>query len=129
MGIYRRFRLRADGETMTATLILLILAPCGVLDGRTGAEPPIYRVSAYCPCERCCGVWADGITASGHVIKPGDRFVAADKRFEFGQMFVIPGYGRVPVLDRGGAIKGFRLDLYFDTHQEALRWGVKYYTE
>jgi 3D (Asp-Asp-Asp) domain-containing protein len=27
------------------------------------------------------------------------------------------------VEDRGGAIKGKRLDLFFDSHKEALEWG------
>ena len=83
------------------------------------------RVSAYCPCEKCCGKWADGITASGHVIQPGDRFVAAPPAYKFGTMVEIPGYGKVPVMDRGGAIKGNRLDVYFPTHQEALNLGVQ----
>ena len=30
------------------------------------------------------------------------------------------------VEDRGGAIKDNRLDRFFNTHQEALNWGVKY---
>ena len=85
----------------------------------------IYNVSAYCPCELCCGAFADGVTASGHVIQPGDKFVAADKSIPFGTMLDVPGYGLVPVLDRGGAIKGNKLDLYFDTHAEALQWGRK----
>ena len=84
-----------------------------------------FRVTAYCPCEKCCGRFADGITASGHVIKPGDRFVAASKDMKFGTMVTIPGYGKVSVEDRGGAITDGRLDVYFDTHQEALNWGVK----
>lgn len=87
----------------------------------------VYKVTAYCPGACCCDEFADGITASGHVIQPGDRFVAADKRLAFGQMIVIPGYGRVPVLDRGGAIKGNRIDVFYPTHQEALEWGVKYF--
>ncbi|NIU84284.1 MAG: hypothetical protein GWN64_12630, partial [Candidatus Thorarchaeota archaeon] len=40
----------------------------------------------------------------------------------------IPGYnnGRpVKVFDRGGAIKGNRLDVFFPTHQKALEWGVQ----
>ena len=87
------------------------------------------RVTAYCPCSKCCGQYADGITASGHKIQPGDTFVAADKRYSFGTEMIVPGYndGRtVKVLDRGGAIKGNRLDVFFHSHQEALEWGVKY---
>ena len=84
-----------------------------------------FRVTAYCPCEKCCGRFADGITASGHVIKPGDRFVAAPKGIPFGTILTIPGYGKVLVEDRGGSITDGRLDVYFDTHQEALNWGVQ----
>ena len=84
-----------------------------------------FRVTAYCPCEKCCGRFADGITASGHVIKPGDRFVAASPEYTFGTCLIIPGYGKVLVEDRGGSITDGRLDVYFDTHQEALNWGVK----
>jgi 3D (Asp-Asp-Asp) domain-containing protein len=87
------------------------------------------RVTGYCPCAKCCGKHADGITANGHKIQPGDVFVAADRRYSFGTEMVIEGYnnGRpVKVLDRGGAIRGNKLDAFFHTHQEALEWGVKY---
>ena len=84
------------------------------------------RVSAYCPCGVCCGRFADGITASGYEIQEGDRFVAAPAEWAFGTVMDISGYGKVEVKDRGGSIKGNRLDVYFDTHQEALNWGVQY---
>jgi len=87
------------------------------------------RVTAYCPCPKCCGEYSDGVTACGHEIQPGDTFVAADRRYSFGTEMLIPGYSNsqpVQVLDRGGAIKGNRLDVFFATHQEALEWGVKY---
>ena len=84
-----------------------------------------FTVTAYCPCEKCCGNFADGITANGHRIVDGDRFVAAPKSFTFGTIMNIPGYGTVAVKDRGGAIKGNKLDVFFNTHQEALNWGVK----
>ena len=87
-----------------------------------------FRVTAYCQKSCCCGKYADGITASGHKIQPGDRFVAAPKNIPFHTLITIPGYNNgqpVPVLDRGGAITAGRLDLYFDTHQEALNWGVQ----
>jgi len=87
------------------------------------------RVTAYCPCPKCCGPYADGMTACGHVIQPGDTFVAADKRYAFGTEMIVPGYSQgrtVKVLDRGGAIQGHRVDVFFPSHQEALEWGVKY---
>jgi len=87
------------------------------------------KVTGYCPCAKCCGEYSDGITANGHKIQPGDTFVAADKRYSFGTEMVIEGYSNsktVKVLDRGGAIKGNKLDAFFHTHQEALEWGVRY---
>ena len=87
------------------------------------------RVTGYCPCSQCCGSFSDGITANNHHIQPGDAFVAADKSYQFGTEMVIPGYSSdrsVQVMDRGGAIKGNRLDLFFHTHQQALQWGVQH---
>lgn len=87
------------------------------------------RVTAYCPCEKCCGQYADGVTACGHKIQRGDAFVAADRQYAFGTEMIIDGYNNsrpVKVLDRGGAIRGDRLDLFFHTHQAALNWGVQY---
>ena len=89
-------------------------------------------VTAYCPCKRCCGPNAHGQTASGRRVSAnGGRFVAADRRYAFGTLLRVPGYasGRpVPVLDRGGAIKGDRLDVYFPSHRQALRWGKQWVT-
>ncbi len=88
---------------------------------------PLWRVSAFCPCSKCCGKWSDGITASGHPAV--GEFVAAPPEIPFGTRLAIDGYAGglpVPVLDRGGAIKGRRIDVYFPTHQEALNWGVRY---
>ena len=85
--------------------------------------------TAYSPDERSCGKWADGITASGmSVWTNGMKLVAADRSIPFGTILTIPGYngGRpVPVLDRGGAIKGNKLDLLYPTHEIALQWGVQ----
>ncbi len=97
---------------------------------RTGEwQTVLMRVTAYCPCEKCCGEYSAGITACGHTIRPGDAFVAADKQYPLGTEMLIPGYKNrqpVKVLDRGGAIHGDRLDVFFHSHEEALKWGVKY---
>lgn len=84
----------------------------------------IMKVTAYCPCSKCCGKYANGITAMGTTAKAG-RTVAAPRGYSFGTKLSINGKTYV-VEDRGGAIKGNRLDMYVNTHSEALRWGVKY---
>jgi 3D (Asp-Asp-Asp) domain-containing protein len=88
------------------------------------------RVTAYSPDHRSCGIHADGITASGFSVDVnGGRLVAADRRlFPFGSLLSVPGYASgqvVPVLDRGGAIKGSRLDVLYPTHEVAREWGVQ----
>jgi 3D (Asp-Asp-Asp) domain-containing protein len=86
-------------------------------------------VTAYCPCKICCGPGAHGITASGKPVSTNEgRFCAAPRSYRFGTMITIPGYGTVPVLDRGGAITGNRLDVYFPNHKSALAWGRKHLT-
>lgn len=87
------------------------------------------RVTAYCACRICCGRYSDGKTASGHKIRRGDVFVAADKKYSFGTEMIIPGYNDgkvVKVLDRGRVIRGNRLDVFFNSHKTARKWGVKY---
>ncbi|MFT5698394.1 MAG: hypothetical protein ACI8ZB_001249 [Desulforhopalus sp.] len=58
---------------------------------------------------------------------PHDGTIAADTAYyPFGTRMYVPGYGWGVVEDRGGAIKGAtRIDLYFNSHQEALIWGRK----
>lgn len=85
-------------------------------------------VTGYSPHAASCAPFDDGLTATLHSVKVnGTKLVAADTRLlPFGSMLTIPGYDNeqvVPVLDRGSAIKGYKLDLMFPTHQEALNWG------
>lgn len=86
----------------------------------------VYKIKAYCPKSCCCGRFADGITASGYKIKPGDKIIAAPSHIPFGTKIDIPGYGIGRVEDRGWSITSNMLEVYFDTHQEAVNWGVKY---
>jgi len=85
-------------------------------------------VTAYSPDARSCGASADGITASLHSVQTNaGRLVAADSAIlPLGSILSIPGYSGeqiVPVLDRGGAIKGHRLDVLFPTHEQARQFG------
>ncbi|MDD4026355.1 MAG: 3D domain-containing protein, partial [Kiritimatiellae bacterium] len=52
--------------------------------------------------------------------------IAADTAvLPFGTIIYVPGYGYGRVEDRGGAIKGNKLDLWFPSHDAAKRWGRK----
>lgn len=87
-------------------------------------------VTAYSPDEKSCGPDARGITSSLHHVKTNAmKLVAADSRvLPLGSMITVPGYDSgniVPVLDRGGAIKGNKLDVLFPTDAAARKWGVK----
>ncbi len=134
-----------------AILAALILGGCTVFfldqgedDGLIYGKIVRVEATAYCPCGSCCN-WkrnwhgrpviakgryrgkpkAVGITASGKRAKPGT--LAADTRYyPMGTVIYIPGYGYGVVADRGGDIRGRRrLDLFYNTHKEALRWGRK----
>ena len=79
------------------------------------------NASAYCACVKCCGK-TNGITASGTKATAG-RTIAAPKNYAFGTKIEIAGMGTYVVEDRGGAITGNKIDIYFDSHQEALQFG------
>ena len=79
-----------------------------------------FETTAYCACSKCCGK-SDGITASGARATQG-RTIAAPSTYAFGTEIEINGNVYV-VEDRGGAIKGNRIDIFFDSHSEANNYG------
>ena len=88
-----------------------------------------FRLTAYCACRKCCGKDPDdfgyGITASGAVVEAGRTIAVDSSVIPLGSEVVIDGHTYVAE-DTGSAIKGNRIDIYFDTHQEALNFGVQY---
>ena len=92
--------------------------------------------TAYCLCQKCCGKLPShpsyGYTASGLRIVPGTgmKVIAVDpKVIPLGTKVYIDGlngawdYGNAIAADTGSAIKNLTIDLYMDTHSEALSWG------
>jgi rare lipoprotein A len=52
------------------------------------------------------------------------RTIAADSSIPFGTQIYIPELGKTfTVTDRGGAIKGDRLDMYMEDPADALKFG------
>lgn len=117
-------------EFVLAIFSALLCCPESCCDGAVEVQVgTLTTVTAYCPCKQCCGEYADGYTACMHKIEKGDRFVAAPPEIPFNTMLIVPGYNGgkpVPVLDRGGAIKGNHIDVFFDTHDEAVQWGAQW---
>lgn len=104
---------------------------------RAGVEPQVgtlTEVSATIllyswPRSKYCGKHAEGVTASGHRIKSGDKFIAADPNIPFGTKFIVQGYNDdkpVPVLDRNVAIRGNHIAVFFDSHKQALEWDCRW---
>jgi 3D (Asp-Asp-Asp) domain-containing protein len=88
------------------------------------------RVTAYAPDPRCCWPFDGTTTASGLSVKTNaGKLVAADTSvIPFHDLVSISGYNSgqpVPVLDRGGAIKGQRLDVLLPTYEQAQAWGTR----
>lgn len=78
-------------------------------------------LTAYCPCVKYCGK-SDGITASGTQATAG-RTVAVDTRLiPYGTEISIDGKTYIAE-DCGGKVKGYTIDVFFNSHEEALNFG------
>lgn len=102
----------------------------------TVAEPIYmgeFTLTAYCSCSKCCGKWAsnrpvdeDGneivIGSTGEVLR-SDYSIAVDPDvIPYGSIVIINGK-EYEAQDTGGAITGSRIDVYFNSHEEALEFG------
>ena len=77
--------------------------------------------TAYSRFDYGCGNY----TANGNFLTKG--LVAVDPNvIPLGTRLYIEGYGYAIADDTGGAIKGNRIDLAFDSHEEAIQYGRKY---
>ncbi|MGH2374207.1 MAG: 3D domain-containing protein [bacterium] len=84
-----------------------------------GKEVVQMEATAYAPWH---GIGVNDITAIG--LKARYGVVAVDpKVIPLRSMLFIEGYGRAIAGDTGGAIKGYRIDLCYDTVREAYKFG------
>lgn len=79
------------------------------------------NASAYTAAADECGK-SDGITASGKKVKENET-IACPKNYPFGTKIKIEGMGTYICLDRGGAIKGNKIDIYMETKSQAFAFG------
>lgn len=96
----------------------------GTTTSGQGKSLGIFHITYYCPCEQCCGKGATGTTASGTKATAGRTIATDPSVIPKGTQVVIEGH-TYTAEDTGGAIKGKRIDIFVDDHQEALRLGTK----
>ena len=83
-----------------------------------------FKLTAYCACSKCCGK-SDGITASGTKAKQGRTIAVDPKLIPYGTKVVINGRTYVAE-DCGGSIKQNRIDVFFNSHKDALNFGIQH---
>ena len=94
-------------------------AACGAVEDRIYIGECV--ITSYCPCEVCCGSWADGLTATGLPAEPG--IVAVDPAvIPLGSTVVINGQ---QYLAADVGVKGLAVDICAAGHQEAAEYGVQ----
>lgn len=92
-----------------------------------------YELTAYCSCAKCCGKWGQNrptdeagnpivYTATGAVAEAGTTIAVDPRVIPYGSSVKINDHIYI-AQDTGGGIKGARIDIYFDDHQDALIFG------
>ena len=87
-----------------------------------------WLITFYCACVLCCGKWADGRTFTGVEPRQGWTVACDPKILSMGSLIEIEGLevGRFfECEDIGSAIKKRHLDVYMDSHADALKLGRK----
>lgn len=95
-----------------------------------------FKITAYCSCKKCCGVWAKNrpldengkeivYTASGERAEAGKTIAVDTSVIPFGTEVRI-GDTVYTAQDTGSMVKGNVIDIYFDSHESAVKHGAKY---
>jgi 3D (Asp-Asp-Asp) domain-containing protein len=97
----------------------------GARGAYTGKRTLRVLSTAYDPGPGSCGAYADGHTCNGK--RAGYGVIAVDPQvIPLGAKLFVPGYGYGIAADVGGAIKGYRVDLGFNSRSGSFRWGKKW---
>lgn len=118
---------REANKQKQTTVVSDVEAPAPEEEHTEAPAPKYTEISviatAYCPCEKCCGK-CDGITATGTKATAGRTIAVDPSIIPYGTEIIIDGHTYIAE-DCGGAVKGNRVDIFFDTHEEAKQFGKR----
>ena len=87
-----------------------------------------FKLTAYCPCEICCGKFAGPpLNKTGSIgvgVYEGVTVAVDPNIIPYGTKLYIEGVGVRIAADCGGAIKGNRIDVYYANHKDAWTSGL-----
>lgn len=85
-----------------------------------------FFITHYCNCSICCGQYAGkGTTSTGAKLQAGKTIAVDPSVIPYGTEVLINGETYV-AQDCGGGVKGNHIDIYCETHEEALKSGTFY---
>ncbi|AMM91600.1 3D domain-containing protein [Peribacillus simplex] len=74
-------------------------------------------------CKGCSGITASGLNLKKN---PNAKAISVDpKVIPLGTKVHVEGYGEAIAADKGGAIKGNKIDVFYSSHSKAMNWGRK----
>ena len=82
----------------------------------------VFDITGYCSCEVCCGKKEKYLTKTETIPRAGYTVAADPSILEMGTKVEIGGIVYT-VEDTGESVTGNVIDIYFDTHEEAVRFG------
>ena len=82
----------------------------------------VFDITGYCSCEVCCGKKEKYLTKTETIPRAGYTVAADPSILEMGTKVEIGGIVYT-VEDTGESATGNVIDIYFDTHEEAVRFG------
>lgn len=99
-------------------------APRATNVSSTGGKEIYVSSTAYtASCQGCSGVTSTGVDLKSN---PNAKIIAVDPSvIPLGSKVYVEGYGYATAADKGGAIKGNKIDVFFSSKNDAYRWGVK----
>lgn len=98
---------------------------------KLNGQAVLFTCTAYCTCQKCCGQFSPEVTgreahtATGTVPTQGRTIAVDPSVIPYGSRVSIEGMGTYIAEDCGGGVKRDHIDIFFDTHEQAVAFGTK----